>query len=81
MTDCKYRTPCGICTIRTDADPTPIIHYCKYEEKCEDIPFTSQSCSSCGHSVWGYENGKIVCCVCGHTMADMRKEAENEDSN
>ena len=36
MSNCKFRTICGICTIRTDEDPTPIIHYCKYSEKCED---------------------------------------------
>ena len=44
----------------------------------EDIPFTSLSCPSCFNSMWGYENGKIVCCVCGHTEVDMGKEAENE---
>ena len=76
MSNCKYKTPCGICTIRTDEDPTPIIHYCKYEEKCENIPFTSQSCPVCGNSAWGYENDKIVCGVCGNTII---KEAENED--
>lgn len=36
MDNCKYRTPCGICKIRSDEDPTPIIHYCKYPEKCKD---------------------------------------------
>lgn len=35
MINCKYRTPCGICTIRTDADDNPfVVHYCKYDEKC-----------------------------------------------
>lgn len=38
MTNCKYRTPCGICTIRTDADPTPNVHYCKADAKCEESP-------------------------------------------
>lgn len=44
-------------------------------EKCEDIPFTSQSCPSCGNSMWGYENGKIVCAVCGNKIADMRGDS------
>ena len=50
----------------------------KEEAENENIPFTSQTCPFCGNSMWGYENGKIVCCVCGHTMADMSEEAENE---
>lgn len=35
MSNCKYKTPCGICSIRTDADPTPRLHFCKAEEACE----------------------------------------------
>lgn len=36
MSNCKYRTPCGICKAKTDADANAVVHYCKYPEKCED---------------------------------------------
>lgn len=32
MSDCKYKTPCGICKAKTDADANGVIHYCKYEK-------------------------------------------------
>lgn len=80
MSNCKYKTPCGICRVKTDADANPlVVHYCDYPEKCEDNPFTSLSCPSCGNSMWGYENGRIVCAVCGNYMGDMRG-AKNEFS-
>lgn len=27
----------------------------------------NKSCPSCGNYVWGYENNKIVCAVCGYS--------------
>lgn len=33
------------------------------EEICKNPD--EMSCPSCGNSVWGYENGKRVCAVCG----------------